>query len=138
MISRAMDYALRALTCMARKPPEQWMGAQAIAQEVDASAGYLGKVLQQLVGAGLLESTPGPGGGYRFAISPDEIRLIHVLHIVDGHNFHTACILGLGACSESDPCPLHDTWSACRDLMVSDFARSTIRDAARKGWLRER
>ena len=45
---------------------------------------YLAKHLQALTRAGVLESVPGPKGGYRLARPADEITMLEVVEAIDG------------------------------------------------------
>lgn len=60
------------------------LSAAALAEFHGVSTSYLLKHLQALSGAGLLETVPGPKGGYRLAKRPDEIRLLDIVLAVEG------------------------------------------------------
>jgi Rrf2 family protein len=48
------------------------------------SSGYIAKIFQSVSRAGIVESVPGPSGGYRLARQPAEIRLLEVVELLDG------------------------------------------------------
>jgi Rrf2 family protein len=60
------------------------LSAAALAEFHGVSPSYLLKHLQALAGAGLLESVPGPKGGYRLARPADRITLLDVVVAVEG------------------------------------------------------
>jgi Rrf2 family protein len=60
------------------------LSAAALAEFHGVSTSYLLKHLQALAGAGLLESVPGPKGGYRLAKPVDRITLLDVVVAVEG------------------------------------------------------
>lgn len=60
------------------------LSAQALAEFHGVSPSYLLKHLQAMAGAGLLESVPGPKGGYRLAKSADKITLLDIVVAVEG------------------------------------------------------
>jgi Rrf2 family protein len=60
------------------------LSAAALAEFHGVSPSYLLKHLQALAGAGLLESVPGPKGGYRLAKPTDRITLLDVVLAVEG------------------------------------------------------
>jgi Rrf2 family protein len=60
------------------------LSAAALAEFHGVSPSYLLKHLQALAGAGLLESVPGPKGGYRLAKPADRITLLDVVLAVEG------------------------------------------------------
>ncbi|HEX8035594.1 MAG TPA: Rrf2 family transcriptional regulator [Ktedonobacterales bacterium] len=45
---------------------------------------YLAKHLQALTNSGILESEPGPRGGYRLTRPPEQITLLDVVETIDG------------------------------------------------------
>jgi Rrf2 family transcriptional regulator, iron-sulfur cluster assembly transcription factor len=54
-----------------------------IARRQDVSQAYLEQLFVKLRRAGLVESVRGPGGGYRLARAPGEIRIAEVLEAVE-------------------------------------------------------
>jgi Rrf2 family protein len=60
------------------------LSAAALAEFHGVSPSYLLKHLQAMAGAGLLESVPGPKGGYRLARAADRITLLDVVLAVEG------------------------------------------------------
>lgn len=60
------------------------LSAAALAEFHGVSPSYLLKHLQAMAGAGLLESVPGPKGGYRLAKPADRITLLDIVLAVEG------------------------------------------------------
>lgn len=60
------------------------LSAAALAEFHGVSPSYLLKHLQAMAGAGLLESVPGPKGGYRLAKAADKITLLDIVLAVEG------------------------------------------------------
>jgi Rrf2 family protein len=60
------------------------LSAAALAEFHGVSASYLLKHLQALSGAGILETVPGPKGGYRLAKKPEDISLLDIVLAVEG------------------------------------------------------
>jgi len=60
------------------------LSAAALAEFHGVSPSYLLKHLQAMAGAGLLESVPGPKGGYRLAKPVDRITLLDIVVAVEG------------------------------------------------------
>ena len=60
------------------------LSAAALAEFHGVSTSYLLKHLQALSGAGILETVPGPKGGYRLARKPGEISLLEIVLAVEG------------------------------------------------------
>lgn len=66
------------------------------------------KLLSEAASAGLLKGTTGPGGGYRLARQPGEIRLADIVGLFEREMEEAPCPFGPGWCGNGNPCPLHD------------------------------
>ncbi len=128
--SRPCEYAIRALAYLARYPKKEAAQAKQIAKAEGLPAPVLGKVLQDLVRKGLLESRRGPGGGFRLARRPQLITLRDVVAAIDGLDQFLECAVGLERCSDESPCPLHDTWKGLRAQMMNYLEVTTLADMA--------
>jgi Rrf2 family protein len=126
--SNACEYAIRALTHLAIHPQEK------ICKEIAAKEAvpfhFLGKILQNLVRARLLESAPGPRGGFTLARSPDQITLYEIKAAVDGTQDLYECAVGLEQCSDEAPCALHETWKPLRVQIERYLQKTTLADSA--------
>lgn len=81
-------YAMVALADLAlsevkAKAGEELMSLSEIAKRQDISLPYLEQLFVKLRRAGLVEAVRGPGGGYRLARLPAEIRVSEVLEAVE-------------------------------------------------------
>ncbi|WP_094037145.1 Rrf2 family transcriptional regulator [Antarctobacter heliothermus] len=76
-------YAMVALTDIAMQSSEGLVTLGDISKRQDVSLPYLEQLFVKLRRAGLVESVRGPGGGYRLARLPAEIRVVEVLAAVD-------------------------------------------------------
>lgn len=76
-------YAMVALTDLALRPGDELVTLGDIARRQDISLPYLEQLFVKLRRGGLVESVRGPGGGYRLARAPSEIRVVDVLGAVD-------------------------------------------------------
>jgi Rrf2 family transcriptional regulator, iron-sulfur cluster assembly transcription factor len=125
MLSITSQYALRALSHLARQSGEAVLGRD-LAHSVEIPTNYLSKVLLILRNAGLVDTTRGSGGGYRLRKSAHEIHLIDVVELFEEISRTTpCCFLGrTRPCSDSTPCTAHSSW---RDLQFAylEFLIST-------------
>lgn len=76
-------YAMVALADLATAREDQLTSLAAISKRQDISLPYLEQLFVKLRRAGLVESVRGPGGGYKLARDPAEIRVSEVLEAVD-------------------------------------------------------
>ncbi len=105
MLSRTAEYALRAVVHLAARPGEA-RTAQQIAEATGVPAGYLAKILQRLVRAGLVGSQRGLRGGFTLLREPRDLSLLDVVTVVDPVRRIRTCPLGRGGHGEN-LCPLH-------------------------------
>lgn len=131
MLSRSSEYAVRALTYLALREPGGFCLSRTVAGDLNIPAPFLGKVLQSLVGRGLLESHRGRAGGFRLARPADEIRVAEVVEAFDDIESRR-CVLGQAECDDAVACPLHDDWCNLRDAFVRRLHGTSLTDLARQ------
>ena len=100
------------------------VGVKAAAKETASPEPYVGKILQQLAKAGLLDSQKGPHGGFHLNRPAKDISLAAIVDAIDGDAIYNGCALGLERCNEERPCPLHHRFMAVRQ-QLSDMLQST-------------
>lgn len=102
MFSHTVEYALRAMTCLGTRPGGP-ITTEAIAQQTQVPAGYLAKVMRDLVVAGLVVSQRGPNGGFVLALPAERITVLDIVYAVDPIERIRACPAGnprhIGLCS---------------------------------------
>lgn len=125
MLSTTSEYALRALTLLARVPRGRWMLGRELATAADIPPQYLSKIMLSLRNAGLVAATRGTGGGYCLLRPADAIHLVDVVQLFDGQVEQPRCLLGPQRdCSEKHPCTAHSSWGRVRDA-YRDFLEAT-------------
>jgi Rrf2 family iron-sulfur cluster assembly transcriptional regulator len=128
--SKPCEYAVRALCYLAQSSDGSPARGQEIAKAEGLPAPILGKVLQELVRKGLLESRRGPGGGFLLARRAELITLRDIVAAIDGLDHFLECVVGLEVCSDEAPCPLHDSWKGLRTQMMNDIEATTLAEMA--------
>jgi Rrf2 family protein len=83
-LTSASIHAVRALVFLARQGGDGLTRAHVIATAEGLSPGFLGKALEQLASAGVLQSVRGPNGGFRLARPARRVTLLDVVQAVDG------------------------------------------------------
>lgn len=127
LYTRGSEYALRALQAMTEEPDAIW-NVPEICDAAETPEQYTRKVLGQLVRAGILESSRGPGGGFWFARDPSEVTLYDIVEAIDSGPRFDLCILGFQQCNEEEPCALHDLWSPIKKSALDMLQRKTLAD----------
>jgi Rrf2 family protein len=130
LYSSACEYAIRALTCLAERQSPAFVQLRDVATTEAMPAAFVGKILQDLVRAGLLRSAKGPHGGYALARPPEAISLLEVKAAVDGTADLERCAVGLGRCSDEMPCPQHEIFKPLRTAIRQYLAGTTLAQMA--------
>ncbi|MGK6316266.1 RrF2 family transcriptional regulator [Neorhizobium sp. DT-125] len=79
-----VEQAIHCVTMLSRLSEGGVLSAAALAEFHGVSTSYLLKHMQALSGAGLVDTVPGPKGGYRLAKTPEEITLLDIVLAVEG------------------------------------------------------
>jgi Rrf2 family protein len=79
-----VEQAIHSVAMLSQLSPEGVLSAAALAEFHGVSTSYLLKHLQALSKAGILQTLPGPKGGYRLARKPDAISLLDIVLAVEG------------------------------------------------------
>lgn len=90
------------------------------------------KVLTILSQAGIVNGSPGPGGGYWLARPPERVTLYDVVSQFERLDENVSCPFGPEYCGTGPHCPLHADMLAVREQIVTFLKTSTF--ARFVGW----
>lgn len=85
-----------------------------ISQRQSISLSYLEQLFARLRKQSLVDSTRGPGGGYRLSRAAEEISVAEVITAVDEKVDATRC-QGMQNCQDDQQCLTHELWSKLSD-----------------------
>ena len=105
-ISDAASIALHSMAFMAAN--EGISRVADISSYLGVSEFHLSKVLQRLSKSKLVNSTRGPGGGFKLEKNSKDISLLEVYEAIDGQLSETRCLLDVSAC-KNGKCILGNT-----------------------------
>ncbi|MEL6979694.1 MAG: Rrf2 family transcriptional regulator [Pseudomonadota bacterium] len=111
-LQEAEGGAAAAASQSARGPNGVLTSLAQISERQDISLAYLEQLFSRLRRAGLVKSARGPGGGYRLARAPSEIRISEIMSAVDETLNAMKCGEGIGDGCGGDraACLTHDLW----------------------------
>lgn len=124
MLSQTVEYALRAVAYLAGQAPAGRTTDQ-IAAATRVSKPYLSKVLQKLVGGGVVYSQRGVGGGMTLTKPPAELTLLEVVNAVEPLGRIHQCPLGLRSHGVK-LCPLHKRLDDALAGVEAAFRHTTL------------
>lgn len=123
IITRATEYAIRAVLHMSRQPHGQIVYKKDICKEQEITPAFLTKILQPLIKAGIVGSQRGVGGGFFLARDPAQITLLDVLKAEEGPVYLNQCLVREGNCNREFFCPVHGAWHEIREEFMAILAR---------------
>jgi Rrf2 family protein len=147
-ISEGVEWGVHCCTLLAALAPGQTLPAPKLAEYHEVPAAYLAKHLQVLSRAGIVESVPGPKGGYRLARSATEITLLDVVDAIEGNEpaFRCSEIRQRGPAALPAECytrtcgiaramwAAEGAWrSELRSRTIADLVRGVLEDAHPRG-----
>ena len=128
-LSKSFGYALRGILYIAAmQDEERKVQIEEIATQLSVPKHFLGKIMQQMVKAGLLKSTKGPYGGFSLTGKTLDAPLIKLLETTDDINRFNICVLKLKTCNSANPCPLHHKMEVFKNDILKLFHETTIND----------
>lgn len=83
-MSEGVEWGIHCVAVLATLPTDATLPAKALAEYHGVSETYLLKHLKLLVAEGVLQSVPGPKGGYRLGRDADAISLLDVVEAIEG------------------------------------------------------
>ncbi|MEM7811991.1 MAG: Rrf2 family transcriptional regulator [Planctomycetota bacterium] len=117
MISQTVDYALRAVACLAAADGS--MTTDAVAEKTRVPRAYLAKIMRSLARAEIVRSVRGVNGGSVLARDPAGLSLLEVVNAVDPVRRIERCPLDLPRHGVR-LCPLHRRL----DDAIAEFERA--------------
>jgi len=136
MLSKRAKYAIKTLIYLYKNESNSPISAKSISQNENIPFKFLEKILRELRQHKIVKSERGAEGGYRFFKSPDTIKVVDILRIIDGpialvpcvsENFYEKC----DECSDENTCKLRHLFAELRDQMLP-VLEETIVDLANK------
>ncbi len=131
-LTRGGEYAIRAMTYLARFPQGHVVSLRDIGRAQDIPESFLAKILQSLVHSGLAVSQRGAHGGFAMARPAVEITLRDVVEAVDGPISLNQCVLWPEDCARSGGCELHMVWVRAQTRLMEVLDSVTLRELAPK------
>lgn len=132
MFSKACEYGIRAVLYIAKESlNDNRVSLNGIAAAIETPEAFTAKILQKLAANGIITSLKGPYGG--FSIDKSRMQMVTLSQIVDaidGDAIYRGCGLGLKACNEKKPCPVHFQFAKIRNDLKHMLENKTIFEMA--------
>jgi Rrf2 family iron-sulfur cluster assembly transcriptional regulator len=126
-------YAVMAMIDIAMHSRGNPVSLTEIADRQDISQEYLEQLFGKLRKAGLVESSRGPGGGYRLAHDMGNIPVADIILSVDEELRVTRCGGdAVDGCVKGERCNAHDLWSSLGRQMIYFLSSISLEDVVEK------
>ena len=127
MFSKSCEYAIKAMIFVAQKSKDEArLSIKEIAKGTDAPEHFVAKIMQDLGRKKLVHSVKGPNGGFYMEKKDFKISIADIVKAMDGDRLYTDCVLGLKACSEKNPCPVHFEYKEIKKNFIKMIETNTI------------
>lgn len=122
-LTRAADYAIRAMIHLAGVPAGKRTSSAELAEAAEVSEAFLSKVLQRLAARGLVHSYRGQGGGFQLGKPSKDISILDIVEGIEGPFSLNCCLTPAEGCHRSRWCGAHLVWAdaqrAVREVLVA-------------------
>ncbi len=125
-LTRGAEYAIRAMTYLARVPDGRVASLHEIGEAQDIPESFLAKILQSLVRSGLAASQRGAHGGFALASPASAITMQDVIEAVDGPISLNRCVLSPEECGRSASCAVHRSWLRAQEQLMDVLGTVTL------------
>ncbi len=121
-------YALHAVVVLAQNQGR--VRNPFLSEKMDISLPMVAKIMNKLGQGGLVESKPGPGGGYQLSRPASEIQLFDVISVNEGQDWGADCILGKQECFDDIVCEMNCSWPELRKHIMEMLTGHTVQEMA--------
>ena len=129
-------YAVTAMLDLAIHYNEGPITLADISHRQGISLSYLEQLFAKLRRQNLVDSTRGPGGGYRLSCEPADIPVADVILAVDEKLESTRCG-GLSNCQDDQQCLTHELWTELSDQIYQFLSGISLGALVEKNSVRE-
>ena len=100
-----------------------------LAEALETTRQYLPQIMNPLVKARWVRSTPGPHGGYESLVPLEEISVLQLIEVMEGPTSNSVCVLSGEVCPQEQPCALHGAWTHAREALIRELSEMSLAEA---------
>jgi Rrf2 family protein len=122
-ITQEGDYSLRVVLYLYKHGNGERVEAKVISESENIPLRFLLKLLRKLVGAGIVKSFRGTGGGYKIAKPASEVTLRQVIEAIEGPIYVNKCLCDDELCNlkRAQTCEIHTALGKLQSRLLSDM-----------------
>jgi Rrf2 family protein len=126
-LNKRTDLSLRAMQELCVR--EARVPGPELAEALGTTRQYLPQILNPLVKARWVHSTPGPHGGYELLVTLEEISVLQLVEVMEGPTENNTCVLNGEICPQNERCALHGAWQHARDALLKELDQMSLAEA---------
>lgn len=126
-ISRRLDYGLQLMIALTAEPENRSQATAVLAEKLQIPLPFLHQIGRSLIQGRLIKATPGPHGGLRLNVNPEEITLLQIVETLEGPVCITPCLDG-ESCQRQDCCNTGSVWSGLQTELVNHLNSIQLSD----------
>lgn len=126
-LNKRTDLAIRAMQELCIR--EERVPGPLLAEELGTTRQYLPQILNPLVKARWVGSTPGPHGGYELLVALERISVLELVEVMEGPTADNTCVLNGNICPSNELCALHGAWQQAREALTAELGQMTLAEA---------
>lgn len=126
-LNKRTDLALRAMEELCVK--ESRVAGPELAEALNTTRQYLPQILNPLVKARWVRSTPGPHGGYELLIPLEDLTVLQLIEVMEGPTSNGTCVLTRDVCPQAELCALHGAWQQAREALINELDSISLAEA---------
>lgn len=126
-ISRRLDYGLQLMIALAAEPENRSQATAVLAEKLQIPLPFLHQIGRSLIQGRLIKATPGPHGGLRLNVTPEEITLLQIVETLEGPVCITPYLDG-ESCQRQDCCNTGSVWSGLQTELVNHLNSIQLSD----------
>jgi Rrf2 family transcriptional regulator, iron-sulfur cluster assembly transcription factor len=128
-ITKAGEYAVLGLMCLARRPVGSVVMIDEVSREEHIPRSFAAKIFQSLNRAGIVKSIRGSGGGFKLLKPSAEISVLAVIEAIEGKIAFQRCLAEEEPkCEHFGGCALCGLFEQAQDRVKEVFSRTTLAD----------
>ena len=127
-VSRRGDYAIRMMIELARQGSSGPTPTREIGAHEDVPREFARSIATDLVGAGLVRSKRGTGGGLSLGRPTSDITVLDILRATDGGISISTCTVDPEYCDRMGDCRMHQIWKGA-DRLLEEYLSNVRLDA---------
>lgn len=128
-ISTKGRYAVRMLSELAGRSPDEYVSLKELAQTQNISKKYLEQIVVALNKGGILNANRGLKGGYKLAKKPEECTVGEILRLTEGGLAPVACLESKpNGCSRCEECSTLFVWEGLMEVIENYLDKITLSD----------